>query len=77
MRIENLRELHNAQPFRPFTIHLSDGRHVKVQHPELLAYAPDGQTIVAFQADNTMRIISWSQVTELEIGLSRSGRKAA
>lgn len=77
MKIENLRELHTAQPFRPFKIHLSDGRQMIVPHPEMLAYAADGQTIVVFQADNTMRVISWPQVTELEVNLDRPRKKAA
>lgn len=76
MKIENLRELHNAQPFRPFTIHLSDGRQVVVAHPECLAYAPDGQTIVAFQRDSVMRVVSWPQVTELEVNLERFKKRA-
>ena len=48
-----------------------------VPHPEMLAYAADGQTIVVFQADNTMRVISWPQVTELEVNLDRPRKKAA
>lgn len=40
MRAEELNRLHKAQPFRPFRIHLADGRHLDVVHPEFLAYTP-------------------------------------
>ena len=45
MTIEKLRTLHEARPFRPFTIHLADGRSVRVEHPEFLARSPSGRTI--------------------------------
>ena len=34
MTIEKLKSVYLAQPFRPFVLHLADGRQIPVQHPE-------------------------------------------
>jgi hypothetical protein len=44
MQVPALREALHAQPFRPFTIRLTDGRSLPVPHPELVAIA--GRTVV-------------------------------
>jgi hypothetical protein len=46
MRVQTLRGLLRASPFRPFTIHLSDGSRLPVPHPEF-ASASHGQVVVA------------------------------
>jgi hypothetical protein len=66
MTIEQLRNLHHAQPFRPFTIHLADGRNLEVPHPDFLSYSPSGRTIVVHHADDTFSILDVLLVTELE-----------
>ena len=67
MTIEKLRELHRAQPFRPFIIHLADGRSVMVRHPELLAASPTGRTVVVIEPDDSMHMIDLLLVTDLEV----------
>jgi len=41
-----IRDLVRAAPFRPFRIHLADGRVLEVPHPEFVAIQPDGRWIV-------------------------------
>ena len=66
MQTEALDTLHKARPFRSFTMHLSDGRDVRVTHPELLARGE--QTLVVFeQPGNKMRVIDLTLVTEIEM----------
>ena len=36
MRAEEIRKVQRAQPFRPFTMHLADGREFTVVHPDFL-----------------------------------------
>jgi hypothetical protein len=67
MTIAELRNLCAAQPFRPFVIHLADGRQVPVQHPEVLSAAPGGQAITVHQPDDTMDIVDLISVTDLEV----------
>jgi len=70
MTIDGLREVYDAQPFRPFMIHLADGRKIPVYHREFIANAPNGRTIVVFQPDDKMNIIDLLLVTDSEIMLT-------
>jgi len=67
MTIEQLRNFYQARPFRPFIIHLADGRRLAVQHPEFLATAPSGRTVTVYQPDETSTVVDLLQVTDLEI----------
>lgn len=67
MTIERFRELFEAEPFQPFTIHLADGREVPVVHREFIAAAPTGRTVAVFQPDDRLNIIDLLLVTDLEI----------
>lgn len=73
MTIEQLRAAYQAQPFRPFIIHLADGRHVPVQHREYILTVPSGRTIVVCQPDDTLNIIDLLLVTDLEVRPSTDG----
>jgi len=67
MTIEAIRPLYEATPFRPFTIHLADGRKVAVKHREFMAAAPSGRTIIVYQPDDSFNVIDLLLVTDLEV----------
>jgi hypothetical protein len=67
MSIEQLRTFYDAQPFRPFVMHLADGRSIPVMHREFIMSAPCGRTISVYQPDDTLNIIDLLLVTDLEI----------
>jgi hypothetical protein len=66
MTIEQLRAAYQAQPFRPFVIHLADGRGIPVISREFILTVPSGRTIVVCQPDDTLNIIDLLLVTDLE-----------
>jgi hypothetical protein len=67
MTIEQLRTIHQAMPFRPFTIHLADGRQIDVPHREFLSHSPSGRTIIVYHQDDTFSIVDLLLVTELKV----------
>ena len=73
MTIEQLRNLYSAQPFRPFVMHLADGRSIAVAHPEFLASAPSGRTVTVYQPDDTINIVDLLLVTDVEIKAAANG----
>jgi len=73
MKMEDLRTLHQARPFRPFAIHTADGRRLPIPHSEFLAYDPEGTTAVAFRTNHTFSVLDLELITELEI-LPRNGK---
>ena len=66
MTIEQLRNVHQARPFRPFTIHMADGRALHVPHSEFLSHSASGRTVVVHHADEKF-ISSTCSVNEVEV----------
>lgn len=50
MTTDGLAKFHEARPFKPFVLRLTDGRSVPVDHPELLARSPSGRTVIVYTA---------------------------
>jgi hypothetical protein len=67
MTVERLLELQRAQPFRPYRIHLADGKTLDVMHPEFLARSPGGRTAVLYGANGACDIIDLLLVTRFEV----------
>jgi hypothetical protein len=67
MTVEQLKNGHGAKPFRPFTVHMGDGRSFRVDHPEFLSRSQSGRTIVVHQPDEGFRVLDMLLVTELEM----------
>ncbi len=75
MTVEQLRSAYSAQPFRPFVIHLADGRAVPVLSCEFIMTVPSGRTIVVCQPDDTLNIIDLLLITDLELKPSSNGSR--
>lgn len=77
MQSKELQSVYRAQPFRPFVIHLADGRRVRVEHPEFMALAPTGRSAVVFGKDGAFEIVDIMLVTSLEVanGIASARRK--
>ncbi len=67
MTVEQLRNLLNAKPFRPFLIYLVDGREVEVLHQEFAIIAPQGRTAIVYRPDESFEIVDIMLVTNLEV----------
>ena len=72
MTIEKFREICHVTPFRPFVIHLADGRELFVKHPDYVAAPPNARTIVVFQPDLSLNVIDLLLVTDIEV---KNGRR--
>ena len=57
MKIEEIRKLLHAQPFRAFTIHVADGGRISVRHEDFVALAPTGRETIVYQPEAITR--SW------------------
>jgi|HubBroStandDraft_4_1064222.scaffolds.fasta_scaffold1654871_1 hypothetical protein len=67
MTIEQLRRLHQAQPFQPFTIRMADGTSYHIPHREFLSQSPIGRTIIVYHPDDSASHIDLLLVTELMV----------
>lgn len=66
MTIEQLREVHKAQPFRPFTLELADGQRLEVPHRDFLWYSPKGgRTAFVAVGEDQVKVVDVFLVTTL------------
>ena len=75
MTVEQLQAIQHAQPFRPYRIHMADGRSLDVHHPDFVARSPAGRTIVVFKLDDTSEIVDLLLVARLEVLIGQSVQK--
>jgi hypothetical protein len=68
MTIEQLALAHQATPFKPFTIHIADGRQLPVSSPEFIMAPRNSRTFVVDQPDGCFHLIDLLLVTGLEFG---------
>jgi hypothetical protein len=67
--------MHQARPFQPFEIHLTDGRSFPADHPQFLSQSPGGCTIGIGVADGTIEVIDLLLVTSLKPKSNGSSRR--
>ncbi|MGA2230727.1 MAG: hypothetical protein ABSH22_07495 [Tepidisphaeraceae bacterium] len=67
MTVQQLDNAHRAQPFRPFTIRMGDGRSFKVAHPEFLSRSPSGRTVIVYGSEENFSILDLLLMTEPEM----------
>lgn len=72
MTIQQLRMDLKAAPFRPFTVHMADGRSFHIPHPDFLAMSPSGRTIIVFQEDEESSILDLLLMTEIEMSPAKT-----
>jgi hypothetical protein len=68
MTADPIRQLLVQRPFQPFTVHLADGRQVRVDHYDWAIISPPGRTMIVYQKDGSFNIIDIMLVTDLELG---------
>jgi hypothetical protein len=67
MTSQQLRAAHQAAPFRPFVIHMADGRSFSIPHPDFLSISPAGTTVIVYQDGEEFSILDMLLMTEIEM----------
>lgn len=74
MTIVKIKAAYEARPFRPFKIHLADGRVMPVNHPEWMAMTPGGRNIIVVLEDDTFHVIDLLLVVSLGFTVNGQGK---
>ena len=76
MTIDQIRKATRAQPFRPFTVCLADGRQMRVRHPECIMIPPEAsRTFIVAQEGEDYTIIDLLLVTSLDFKNGKTARR--
>ncbi|MCS6978361.1 MAG: hypothetical protein NZM31_15335 [Gemmatales bacterium] len=77
MTSHELRAALQNRPFKPFVIHMADGRSFEVRHPDFFWIGPNGRTAFVYTPSGTdFSIVDVLLMTEIEF-LPQSGQSAA
>lgn len=74
MKPATIRDLRDQTPFRPFEIHLTDGRSVTVVTSDHIMISPTNQEFALYDSDGTLNVVDASQITSIT---RRTKKKAA
>ena len=75
MKINEVRKLLHAQPFRPFLIQVADGGRIPVKHEDFVALAPTGREMIVYLSDGDYQVLDLMLVTRLEVSAKNGTRK--
>jgi hypothetical protein len=64
--IPTIRQLLRNNPFKPFTIYVSDGSSIVVKHPETVAFSPTERSIFVYTKDEDFQFVSPLHITRVE-----------
>lgn len=67
MTVDQLKATRDAVPFRPFIIHLTDGRAYRIPHRDYLSISPTGRTVLVYGPEEAYSILDVMLVTELYV----------
>jgi len=75
VKINEVRKLLHAQPFRPFLIHVADGGRIPVKHEDFVALATTGRELIVYLPDGDYQVLDLLLVTRLEVSAKNGARK--
>jgi hypothetical protein len=68
MTVEELRKIVHTSPFQPFTMHLADGKSVRVPHPDFIGIGGQGRSVIVISQDGTLwNLVDLLLVTDVEV----------
>ncbi|MBU6400437.1 MAG: hypothetical protein KGS61_08980 [Verrucomicrobia bacterium] len=77
MKVDEIKRMLDAEPFRPFVIHVADGGQLVVKHQDFVALAPSGREFIVYRHDqpDDYQVVDVMMVTRLEANGSRKPRR--
>jgi hypothetical protein len=67
VRVSEIREVLRKQPFRPFIVHLADGRAFPIDHVDFLLISRSERSIVVADLEGGYEIVDPLMVTSLSL----------
>ena len=68
MKVDEIKKMVHAEPFRPFYLHIADGGKLLVTHPDFIAISGSGRNMIVYPEghEDDYQVIDTALVTRLE-----------
>ncbi|MEO5804351.1 MAG: hypothetical protein ABIR24_12560 [Verrucomicrobiota bacterium] len=79
MKPKDIRDLVHTSPFKPFRLHLMDGKNLRVPHPDFVLVTPELVVVATELPDGVpgdVNLLPYESIARVEM-LPRRTRKAA
>jgi hypothetical protein len=73
MTKEAVQDTLHSQPFKPFSLRLTDGSLVRVPHPEFMIVTRGGRTAVVNSEGEKLSILDLGLITAIELNSPNGG----
>jgi hypothetical protein len=67
MKMKDIQEMRDVAPFKPFTLHLTSGRAIKINTPDHLLFSPRGDLLVVFPASGGVCVVEPAHVESMDL----------
>jgi hypothetical protein len=67
MPVTLIREAINANPFRPFVIHITDRRSYAIRQPESVSFGPQERSLVVWLDDGGASLVETVLITGVDL----------
>ena len=69
MKVDEIRKLLHAAPFRPFAVHIAAGGRLLVKHEDFIALAPSGREMIVYRHNkpDDYEVVDIMLITRLEV----------
>ena len=67
MKSKDIQEMRDVAPFKPFTLHLTSGRTIKITTPDHLLFSPRGDLLVVFPPAGGVCVVEPNHVESLDL----------
>lgn len=76
MTVQSLMDVIDADPFRPFTLRLADGRSIRVENPHMVAFLGTGRTLfVAHPKTDHFELVDLLLINSVVVNGGEEGRR--
>lgn len=70
MSVATIRDALNAQPFRPFTVHVADQRNFTIPDLEFASIGPQNRTLMIWKEDEGHCFLDMLMITGIDVPAS-------
>lgn len=67
MKMKDIQEMRDVAPFKPFTLHLTSGRTIKITTPDHLLISPRGDLLIVFPSAGGVCVVEPAHVESLDL----------